>query len=172
VVGSPLISASCRWPSPWPPRRSERCRDVRSSTSRSCDRGAMIINEQGPPALRQRSGKRALAGLQTRGFRSASRASEEPASGSPDSNVGRGSASSNATLPFVAVPASTEPDDVHPTHFCLKCPYENQARGFPPPANAGRAGSSVCCGADTCRLRRRDDQCRHFFDAVGTTARA
>jgi hypothetical protein len=88
------------------------------------------------------------------------------------SNVGSGSVSSNATLPVVAVPASTEPDDVHPTHFGLKCRYENQARGFSLPANAGRAGSSVRCAADTCRLCRRDDQRRHFYDAVGTTARA
>jgi lipoprotein-anchoring transpeptidase ErfK/SrfK len=36
------------------------------------------------------------------------------------------------------------------------------ARGFSPPANAGRAGSNVCCAADTCRLRRRDDQRRRF----------
>jgi hypothetical protein len=37
---------------------------------------------------------------------------------------------SNATLPFAAVPASTEPDDVHPTDFGLKCLWGNQARGF------------------------------------------
>jgi lipoprotein-anchoring transpeptidase ErfK/SrfK len=37
--------------------------------------------------------------------------------------VGNGNVSSNATLPFVAVPASTEPDDVHPTY---------SARGFSP----------------------------------------
>jgi hypothetical protein len=99
-------------------------------------------------------------GTSARHFCSASRASKEPAS----------DISSNATLPFVAVPASTEPDDFHPTHFGLKCPYENQGRGFSSPANTGRAGSNVRCAADICRLRRRDDKRRYFY-AVAATAR-
>jgi hypothetical protein len=45
----------------------------------------------------------------------------------PTRNVGSGNVSSNATLPFVAVPASTDPDDVHPTHFGLKLLPPNAA---------------------------------------------
>ena len=120
----------------------------------------------GEPHPITRVGKRVLAGLQAR-----ERAGRRACVWLTPRDAGIGNFSSNATLPLVAVPAR-EPDDVHPTHFGLKCRYENQARGFSTPENAVRAGYSVRRAADTCRLRRRDDQRRHFYDAVGTTARA